>query len=113
MKLVCEASAFKTARRIFFKGKHGEEGGGAVTLTIDAERITTERMTAELEHLATETAEKIKKIVAAQEAPQQFVEGSAKEAPKDPENKEDEVINLWLQYGKEYQQAADDTVPES
>lgn len=73
MKLVCEASAFKTTRKIIF---HGKESGGAVTLTIDVDDITTEQMTAELEHLATETAEKIKKIVAAQEAPQQFVEGA-------------------------------------
>lgn len=76
MNLVSETRDFKTMRRIYFKGREGEEGGGAVTLVIGAERITTEQMAAELEHLATETAEKVKKIVAAQEAPQQFIEGA-------------------------------------
>lgn len=102
MKLVSETRDFKTMRRIYFKGKEGEEGGGTVTLIIDAERITTEQMAAEMEHLATETAEKVKKIVAAQEAPQQFLE-----------NEEDEALNLWIQYGKEHQRAADDTASES
>lgn len=102
MKLVSETRDFKTMRRIYFTGKEGEEGGGAVTLTIEAERITTEQMAAALEHLATITAEKAKNIVAAQEAPQQFLE-----------NEEDEALNLWLQYGKEHQRAADDTASES
>ena len=74
MKLVSETRDFKTMRQIYFKGKEGEEGGGEVTLTIDAERITTEQMVAKLEHLATETAEKIKKIVAVLPVPQQFIE---------------------------------------
>lgn len=102
MKLIVETRDFKTVRRIYFKGKEGEEGGGFITLIIDAEKITTEQMAAELEHLATEIAEKVKKIVAAQEAPQQFIE-----------NSEDEALNLWLQYWKENQRAADDTVSES
>lgn len=75
MKLVSETRDFKTVRRIYFTGKEGEEGGGEVTLIINAERITTEQMAVALEHLATITAEEVKNIVAAQEAPQQFIEG--------------------------------------
>lgn len=74
MKLISESEEFHTVRRIYFKGKDGEEGGGAVTLTIRAERITTEDLVKQLEGLATDVASCIKKIVAAQEAPQQFFE---------------------------------------
>ena len=72
MKIVGENQEFHTLRRAHFKGKDGEEGGGTLTLSIRAEGITTENMTAELEKLATEMLEKAKKIVAAQEAPQQI-----------------------------------------
>lgn len=72
MIITSERREFHTLRKVYFKGKEGEEGGGAVTLIVEAEGITTENMTAELEKLATEMMEKSKKIVAAQEAPQQI-----------------------------------------
>lgn len=74
MKLMSESEEFQTLRRIYFKGKEGEEGGGAATLTIRVEGITTEDMVKQLEGLASDVASCIKKIVAAQEAPQQFFE---------------------------------------
>lgn len=58
--------------RIHFTGRKGEEGGGTVTLCIRAEGITTEEMDSSLETLAAETMEKVKKVVAEQEAPQQI-----------------------------------------
>lgn len=71
MKVFGENRRFDTERRFLFRGKEGEEGYGVLKVRIETEEIATDEMTAKLEKLATETMEKAKKIVAAQEAPQQ------------------------------------------
>jgi len=76
MKLVSERSGFRTDRRVCFRGRDDEMCSGKVKITIKAEGITTEKMAAQLERLAEETAARARKIVAEQEAPKQFYEGA-------------------------------------
>lgn len=102
MKLISESSDFDTVRSIYFKGKDSDVCGGSVTLTISAKGITTEEMVKQLEGLATDAASCIKKIVAAQEAPQQFFNSDT-----------DFLVDKWLTLQKDYQQAAGGTASKS
>lgn len=102
MKLISESSDFDTVRNINFKGKDGDVCGGSVTLKISARGITTEDMVKQLEGLATDVAICIKKIIAAQEAPQQFFKTN-----------EGSLVDEWLSLQKGYQQVVGDTASKS
>lgn len=100
MKIISESGTYSTTRRVFYNGKD-EQSIGNIVISITAEHITTEEMVNELEKMAYEMADKAKKIVAAQIAPQQ-IHGSADAAMTDG----------WLRSFEEHHKAADDNPSE-
>lgn len=92
MKLISETSDFKTKRELRFKGQEGYESQGGLTVTIEVTGITTEQMTEELEHLMSETFEKAKGIIAAHEAPQQYLQYRGKRRGRQQKTEGDCVV---------------------
>ena len=100
MKVISESGTYSTTRRVFYNGKDDRDIGN-ITINITAEHITTEEMVNELEKMASEMIDKAKKIVAAQNAPQQ-IHGSV----------DDAMADGWLRSFEEHHKAADDNPSE-